>query len=334
MAEQNEDKKNEAPKGLIRPLHLDATEKVVKEESKADDVDESFVDFALGDEKPKPDPKETPAQKLAREAADKGPTARNYDRFKAYADKDITNDDELEEVVKGYKTKAEKLEVLVKGDTELQSNDDYKFYRSLEKATDEQKVTARLVAKFMGGGLTQEQATAKAAERILAKKDNPEWLEDEALSVTAEVRGLIKGMEKEAVDRVSNAKKDLTFAEPSADFEKSVKESQTNIKDFLGMKLSKDDKQREKLVSEAYIEPTKLSEMLKDPVFYNKVCLLKKYEKQWTANIENRTNGKSKLAESLRKTPSIGSGLGKGNTGNSSKTSGFQVSGRLARKTS
>ena len=334
MAE-NAENKTEAPKGLIRPLHLDATEKVVKEEPKADDVDESFVDFALGEEKPKPDPKETPAQKLAREAAAATP-ARDYSRFKSYSEKekDVTSDDDLEEIIKSYKTKAEKLEVLVKGDTELQSNDDYKFYRSLEKATDEQKVTARLVAKFMGGGLTQEAATAKAAERILAKKDNPEWLEDEALSVTAEVRGLIKGMEKEAVDRVSNAKKDLTFAEPSADFEKSVKESQTNIKDFLGMKLSKDDKQREKLVSEAYIEPKQLNELLKDPVFYNKVCLLKKYEKQWTANIENRTNGKSKLAESLRKTPSIGSGLGKGNTGNSAKPQGFQVSGRLARKTS
>ena len=333
MAE-NAENKNEAPKGLIRPLHLDATEKVVKEESKADDVDESFVDFALGDEKPKPDPKETPAQKLAREAADKGPTARNYDRFKAYADKDITNDDELEEVVKSYKTKAEKLEVLVKGDTELQGDEDYKFYRKLLNASPEEKVTAKLVATFMQGGLSQEDAQKEAAEEIKANEANPRWLKLEAVKVFTELSNLISGKEKEAVNKITNAKKDLTFAEPSADFEKSVKESQTNIKDFLGMKLSKDDKQREKLVSEAYIEPTKLSEMLKDPVFYNKVCLLKKYEKQWTANIENRTNGKSKLAESLRKTPSIGSGLGKGNTGNSSKTSGFQVSGRLARKTS
>jgi|GEM_PF-2790914 len=319
---------NEAPvvvrKG-IQPLILDSNnstsnKEVVAPEEEGGVFDEKVVEPAKKDGK----------------TEESAPIVRDYSRFKQYAGKDIANDDELEEVVKTYKTQAERLETIVKGDTELQGNEDYKFFRNLLTATPEQKVTAKLVSRFMEGGYTEAQALEKAKAKIEAKKADADWLEDEALNVTTDVRNRIKAMEAEAVNKIATAKKDLTFADPGSDFEKAVKEFQPKITDFLGMKLSKDDKQREKLLSEAYIEPKQLNELLKDPEFYNKVCLLKKYEKNWVANIENRSNGKSKLLEAARKTPSIGSGLSKVNSGGTqAKPGGLpQFTGRLGRKTS
>src|SRR6185312_1446068 len=317
---------NEAPvverKG-IRPLILDSSNLTSNNEVVVEEGDGVFDEKA---------PATTKKDAKVDEAA---PVVRDYSRFKQYAGKDIANDDELEEEVKTYKTQAERRETIVKGDTELQGNEDYKFFRNLLTATPKQKVTAKLVSKYIDGGYNEAQALEKAKAKIESKKTDPDWLEDEALNVTTDVRNRIKALETDAVNKVAAAKKDLTFVDPGNDFEKTVKEFQPKITDFLVMKLSKDEKQREKLVSEAYIEPKQLNELLKDPEFYNKVCLLKKYEKQWTANVESRSNGKSKLLESAKRTPSIGSGLNKVNNGAQAKPGGFpQITGRLGRKTS
>ena len=231
---------NEAPvvarKG-IQPLILDSSNLTPNKENVVADDENGIFDV-----------KEPEHVKKDAKADEGAPIVRDYSRFKQYAgDKDISNDDELEEVIKTYKGTAEKLEVLVKGDTELQGNEDYKFFRNLLTATPEQKVTAKLVSKYIDGGYSEAEALQKAKGKIESKKADPDWLEDEALNVTTDVRSRIKAMEADAVNKVAAAKKDLTFAEPGKDFEKAVKEFQPKITDFLGMKLSKDDKQREKL---------------------------------------------------------------------------------------
>lgn len=290
----------------------------VKEAEKADkgkveDDGEIYVDFSLDGSQ-----KEEPKTDKGKEDKGKGEESKpNYSRFKEYVGKDEISEDDIEtgwkkdrEELATYKTKASKLEVLAQGSNKLKEDKEYQSWKNWLGAKPEDLVTTSLAYDFMEDGLDEKAAGIKAKERLDEEiEKNPHWVEDTARGIRKNLKGLLAQKEHEVKEQIENASKDISFVNPTSDFEGKVKETWSKTEDFLGMKFSKDEKERTKLVSDAYIHPTKMNEVLKDPTTYQEVCMYLKYKKIWKANIDGRTNGKSKVLDRLPKVPSVGSGL-------------------------
>ena len=273
------------------------------------------VDFEIENEKPKPDPKETPAEKVVREKKEKETPAEaklNFDRYskygKGYTQKEkLETEDDLDEIITARDKRIAQLETIAKGNTKLKDDKDYQGWKSWVSAKDEDLVQASLVYEFISDGTPEDVATTKAKARIEKNKENTEWLEDSARGVRKSLKASMAERELQYQKEFENASKDITFVEPNEDFEKNIKKELLTKDNFLGMKLPSDAKEREKRLNGAYIAPTQMQELLKDPATYNKVSLFLKYEKQWEANIKSRTNGKAEVLNKFPKTPPKGS---------------------------
>lgn len=317
-----------------KPSEIKTTE-VNKEKQQPVNNDEFVVDFNLTET-----PKETPAKSGDSKKGVEEPIKPNYSRFKEYVGKDEISEDDIETIWKKdreelntYKTKAQKLEIIAQGKTRLNEDKDYQSWKTWLDSKPEDLVTASLAYEYQSGdGLTEAQAMAKAKERVSKNKEkDPDWIEDTARGIKKELRLSMSQKEEQVHKEIEEASKDISFVNPSSEFEKTVKDTFDKTEEFLGMKLPKDEKERKKLVSEAYLSPKELNEKLKDPTEYQEVCLYLKYKKQWKANIESRTNGKSKVLDKLPKTPSVGSGLTTRISQNAPSAKGFDGKGFLGR---
>lgn len=272
------------------------------------------VDFNEGNDTPPAPEKETPEQKKSREEA--AAAAPKYSsRFKDFVGKDEFGEDDIFDSLSKrdseLKATKQKLATVVEGKKRLQNDKQYQNWNGFLKETPDKLVEMSLAYDYAeDGSMTSAQAQARAKERIEEEtKNNKNFVEDYARNIRKDIRNSLASREQEILTEIENASKDINFVEPSKEFESKVQESQSKIDKFVGLTLPKDEKERKKLISQAYIDPKSMSEALKDPDFYNKVCLLKKYEKQFTKAVESRTNGKSKVIEKLPKQPSLGSGL-------------------------
>lgn len=265
----------------------------------------------------------------------------DFSRFKQYVGKDEFGEDDLENAFKERETKLkereteaneykQRLSIVKEGKERLKNDKQFQDWQNFKKETDENLVTASLAYEYAEDGLSASEAMKKAKDRVKAETErNPNYLEDSARGIRRGLNQSIAERENQIYQEIENAAKDVSFISPSVEFEQKVKEYQPKVDEFLGMKL--DEKDRNKLVSKAYKTPQQLNELLKDPATYNKVCLLLEYEKQFKANIENRTNGKSKVFDKLPKTPSVGSGLRTVTPNNGSSPKKFDGAGFLGR---
>lgn len=289
-----------------------AGEEVI-DKSAGTEVNLDEVNFDLED-KPRHDPKETPAEKVIREKKDKETPAEaklNLERYGKYskgytAKEKLESEDDLDEIITARDKKIAQLETIAKGNTKLKDDKDYQGWKSWMGAKDEDLVQASLAYEFMQDGTDEATANAKAKARIEKNKDNTDWLEDSARGVRKNLKATMSERELQYQKEFETASKEISFVEPSEDFEKNIRKELLKVDSFLGMKLPSDVKEREKRLNGAYISPTEMQEKLKDPATYNRVSLFLKYEKQWEANIKSRTNGKADVLGKFPKTPPKG----------------------------
>lgn len=238
----------------------------------------------------------------------------NIDRFKEIYP-DIDDEDKLFEAVKGDKGKMSKLEIVAQGDKKLKEDADVKNWGEAQKSlsawldkSPEALVKQDLIHKYMNrDGITKEEAATRAAAFMEKQiKNNEEWLADTAYSLKEGIKGELSAIDA-AIEKkrtnfyaeIEEAGKDLTFSTPTAELAKKTSESLFKIKDFLGIPLAKDDKEREKLLKEADMSDTEFSKLMNDPENRAKAKLFFKYEDKWTKVIAERNNGKAGILNKL-----------------------------------
>lgn len=237
----------------------------------------------------------------------------NLSRFKEFIGKDPETEDEIESAWKKDREELRSAKMLAQGRKAL---DEDKEYQSqiwwATKADDETLVKEGLSYQYQVNGLSKAEADKKAEERIKAQvESNKFWLEDQALSLRNGLKGTISQRESKFMEDLQKASEGVSFINPNEKLENQVQEALNSMDEFLGMKIRKEDK--EKLMKEANIPTSEIIEALKDPKFLAKVKYLKKFEKQLTANIVSRNNGKASILAKLPTQPSAGTGFSQRN---------------------
>lgn len=255
----------------------------------------------------------------------------NFGRFKDILGEDVDNEDDFDSKLRSkFKEKDEKLsklEVLAQGKSKLNEDKEYQNWNSWAKAPNDKLLQASLINDYIEDGLDQATATKKAEERI--GKLTPEQVEDGAREIRRGLKNSISAREQEVNTQLESATKEISFTNPNKEFEEQAQEGLSKTGTFLGMKLPSDEKERSKMLNKAYISPTDLNTMLKNPETYAKVNLFLKYEKQWTEAISNRTNGKATVLDKLPKSAPLNTTKPKVIA--DSKQKGFSEKGFLGR---
>jgi hypothetical protein len=267
----------------------------------ADNDDDGFTfrpELDLGDNGEVIDPK---AVKPADKPAETVETPKlNTSRFKEFIEKDEIGEDDIYETLKTLKSEKENLSIAAQGRKLIEEDKQIESWSYWAKQPNKEVLTANYAYQYQQDGLTAEQAAAKAQERV--KKLDEDAIDDQARAIKQNLKTLIANRENEHLTKIKESSGSVSFIQPTEKLEKSAREALSKTEEFLGMKLSKDPAERKKVLDGALTPLSELNEALKDPAFLAKVMYLRKYEKQLTANVKSRTNGKATILDKLPKT--------------------------------
>lgn len=231
-------------------------------------------------------------------------------------DKEIDSEEKLLDSYKKTREENLKLRLLAQGRDAIEKDEEIKGWRQWIGRDDESLYQAELVNQYThNGNLSKEAAIAKAKERLAtAKEKNPQEIEDTAMKVRAGLKTAIQEKESDYVAALEDAGKTLTPMKFDTTFVDTARKQLSKTESFLGLKISKNEAEKKKMLSEVEKEmsPEKMQEALKDPEFYIQVAFLRKYGAQYAAAIASKGSGKAKVILSLPKAPaSAGAGASK-----------------------
>lgn len=227
-------------------------------------------------------------------------------------EEDIEDDDALVERFGSYKQKVRDLELLAAGRDFVEKDETVQAFSTWSKQSDDKLFIADEATRYKRAGYSDEEAHEKATKRYQTlMKTDPDSVEEKVVDIRARLSDAINSRKKDLLKDLEETSKKYNFAEvlkPSV--LSKVEDSMSKTTEFLGMKLAEDKTERKKLHSEAadYVKAGELTKALSDPDTLAEVALFLKYKKQWTAAIQNRTNGKSKILGKLPNTPPSGGG--------------------------
>lgn len=230
------------------------------------------------------------------------PTALNISRFKEI-DEEVDDEEKAVTKFKTLKEENAKLRIVAAGKGEIEKDKQIGAWKDWTRKTDDELFFAEHFNRLKDGGYDEAAAKTKAKEKL--DKATPEDKEELAIEIRGGLNKAIREREATLLKQYEESSSKLDIRTVDTKVADNAVAHLSKTETFLGITISKDATERQKLAKEAaeVISSGELNKALKDPEFVAQVALLRKYGAQFAQAIASRTNGKSKILEKLPKAP-------------------------------